>query len=58
MNFDVLDEQLLNSSWWSCSISIPFLIHVFRMFYKSKILCIEVFSDPKCVGKDLWDFRV
>ena len=50
MNIEVLDEQLLNSCWLSCSMPLVVLIRVSRIFYESKVLVIEVFSYPKCLG--------
>ena len=48
MNIEVLDEKSLNSCWLNWSIPLVILIRVFGLFYESKLLGIESFSDPKC----------
>ena len=50
INSYVIDELLLNFCWLSCSIPLVVLIRVSRLFNESKLLGIEVFSDPKCLG--------
>ena len=45
MKIEVLDEKPLNSCWLSCSMPCAF-----ELFYESKLLDIENFSDPKCLG--------
>ena len=50
MNIGVLDEQLLNSCWFSCSIPLVIFIRVTGLFYDSKLLGIDVYSDPKLLG--------
>ena len=56
MNSDVLDEQLLNPCWLSCSLPLVVLIHVSELLYKSNILCIDYTSGHKRWVEDPWKF--
>ena len=57
MNIEVLDGQLLNPCWLSCSIPLVYLIRVFGLCSESNLLGIESISDPQCLKKDPWKIR-
>ena len=50
-NIEVFDEQLFNSYCLGCCISLVVLIRVFRRFYESKLLGIEVLVILSVWGK-------
>ena len=57
INIEVLDEQWLNSCWLSISVVLVDWIRIFKLFFESNILVIEVINNPKWLGWDPWKFR-